>query len=171
MLGRLPRHLAFGKVSGTCRLLLLSFHWKSAGILTTSTAAGKTAHCVLGSSTLRARSGQDIGVGFWVKRRPPLALVPCCFSPFSGHPSSSGSRVCGAAPFGPQHWGDGRLNPLPQQGPLVSNNHGPTSSQTSCWTLWPADASQALWTGLELRGTRGPLPQASFLLFHSVPYS
>lgn len=48
--------------AGSC-CFLLSHPRKNARILTTSAVAGKSADCILGSSTFRTRSGQDSGAG------------------------------------------------------------------------------------------------------------
>ena len=92
MLGSLLQHLALGRVSRRCRQLLLpSFPpGENNAIATTSTVAGKTAECVLGSSTVTACSGQNIGTGI-------LGLV------FSG--LGSGTQILAFS--GPlSSWGD-----------------------------------------------------------------
>lgn len=93
MLGSLLQHLALGRVSRRFRQLLLpSFpSGKNVMIATTSTAAGKIAECVLGSSTLRAYSGQDIGagvLGLVIFGLQSGTMEPSI--PFSGHLSSWG---------------------------------------------------------------------------------
>ena len=109
--------------AGSC-CFLLSHPRKNARILTTSAVAGKSADCILGSSTFRTRSGQDSGAG---------VLGPVLFhlgagildtaAPFSGHLSNLGDggfwlpSVCVAFLFGPQHQGAFRYNPSPHTRP------------------------------------------------------